>query len=150
MITRRDMKVTLLAILATLGLVAVVAQVPGQHSAVFEWNSLVAKPNDVGAVRTVFRGPTATLEELEMHITTLNAGATSHAPHKHPNEELVIIKEGTVETLSNGEWKRLGPGSIIFNASNEVHALRNVGTTPATYHVINWKTSLTPKVEPQK
>jgi XRE family transcriptional regulator, regulator of sulfur utilization len=43
-----------------------------------------------------------------------------------------------VETLSLGEWKRLGPGSIIFNASNELHGIRNVGTGPATYHVVNW------------
>ena len=66
-------------------------------------------------------------------------------PHTHPNEELVIIKEGTVEVFSGGTWKRLGPGSIVFNASNSPHALRNVGDTPTTYHVINWKTPLTPK-----
>ena len=80
----------------------------------------------------------ATLDELEMHVTTLNPGQTSHAPHKHPNEELVIVREGTVEVLVQGEWKRLGPGSGIFNASNELHGLRNVGTTPTTYHVVNW------------
>ena len=41
--------------------------------------------------------PTATLDELEIHITTLNKGETPHAPHQHPDEELVIVKEGTVE-----------------------------------------------------
>ena len=55
------------------------------------------------------------------------------------NEELIIIREGTVEVLSNGAWKRTGPGSIVFNASNQLHAIRNVGTAPAVYHVINWK-----------
>jgi quercetin dioxygenase-like cupin family protein len=80
-----------------------------------------------------------TLAELEMHVTTLNAGQTSHAPHQHANEELIILKEGTLETLSLGEWKRVGPGSIIFNASNDLHGVRNVGTGSATYHVVNWK-----------
>ena len=56
----------------------------------------------------------------------------------------MIIREGNVETLSGGVWKRLGPGSIIFNASNSLHALRNVGTTPAVYDVINWKSATTP------
>ena len=51
----------------------------------------------------------------------------------------MIVREGTVEGLVNGEWKRLGAGSVIFNASNQLHALRNVGTVPATYHVINWQ-----------
>jgi quercetin dioxygenase-like cupin family protein len=112
--------------------------------AVFDWNALTATKTDVGEVRAVVRQPTATLKELEMHVTTLNPGVASHAPHKHPNEELVIIDEGTVETLSGGVWKRVGPGSIIFNASNSLHALRNVGTTPARYHVVNWTSSTTP------
>jgi quercetin dioxygenase-like cupin family protein len=70
-----------------------------------------------------------------------------HPPHRHPNEELVIIDQGTVEAFNNGAWKRIGPGSIIFNGSNEVHGLRNVGTTPALYHVINIKTAATPPGE---
>ena len=145
MITGRDIRVGFMAIAATLCAVAVADQIRVQHSAVFEWNSLVANPTSVGLVRSILRGPTATLEELEIHVTTLNPGEAPHAPHTHPNEELVIIKEGTVETLSNGKWEKAGPGSIIFNASNELHGLKNVGTTPATYHVINWKTVATPK-----
>ena len=35
------------------------------------------------------------------------------------------MQQGTVETLSNGEWKRVGPGSVIFNSSNQLHGLRN-------------------------
>ena len=63
----------------------------------------------------------------------------THAAHKHPNEELVIVKEGTVEVLVDGQLQRVGPGSVIFNASNQMHSLRNVGSSVATYHVINWK-----------
>lgn len=145
MIKLRDCLVAVLAIAATLCVVAVA----GQHasplnSAVFDWNAMSSSPTNVGSVRSIYRGPTVTLKELEMHITTLNAGETSHAPHKHPNEELVLIKEGTVETLSNGEWKKVGPGSIIFNASNQLHGLRSVGPGPATYFVVNWISSETP------
>ena len=146
-ITRRDVVVALSAVAVTCS-AGILAQTPAKKiigPSVWEWNDLPVTKTDVGAVRSVADGPTATLDELEMHITTLNPGNTSHPPHKHPNEELVIIREGTVETLSNGVWKRLGPGSIILNASNSLHGLRNVGTTPATYHVINWKTPATPK-----
>ena len=114
-------------------------------SKVFDWNSLTDKPNDHGSTRTVCSAPTATLENLEIHISTLNPGKMSHPPHKHPNEELIIIRTGTVETLSNGEWIRVGPGSVIFNGSNQLHGFRNVGTEPAVYHVVNFKTEATPK-----
>jgi hypothetical protein len=34
--------------------------------------------------------------------------------------------------------KRVGPGSVIFQASNQLHGIRNVGQTAAVYHVIKW------------
>jgi quercetin dioxygenase-like cupin family protein len=150
MISRRDIAVAFVAIAATLCVVAIADQkAPIMQSAAFDWNSIPVKQTPVGSTRSFFKAPTATLDELELHVTTLNPGQTSHAPHQHPNEELVIIREGTVEALVQGEWKKLGPGSVIFNASNQLHGLKNVGDTPATYHVINWTSATTPKAKPQ-
>ena len=155
-ITRRELQFALFgAATAATALVCVLALRPTavradtnvMHSTVFDWNTFTVKPTAVGSTRPVVSSPTATLENLEMHITTLNPGQMPHPPHRHPNEELVIIDQGTVEAFNNGAWKRVGPGSIIFNASNEVHGLRNVGTTPAQYHVINVKTAATPPGE---
>jgi quercetin dioxygenase-like cupin family protein len=145
MITRRDMFVALVAMTVTAGAFAIADSKPVLGSTVWDWNSIPEKKTDVGSVRSFVKAPTATLEELEIHVSTLDPGKMSHPPHKHPNEELIIVRQGTVETLSNGVWKRVGPGSVIFNASNQVHAFRNVGTEPAIYHVINWKTAATPK-----
>ena len=144
-ITRRDITVALGALLIG-GTAGAIAQTPSAKlgPAVFDWAEMEPKKTDVGAIRNLVRQPTATLDELEMHVTTLNPGLASHPPHTHSNEELVIVREGTVEALNGGIWKRLGPGSVIFNASNSPHALRNIGDTPATYHVINWKTAATP------
>jgi quercetin dioxygenase-like cupin family protein len=139
MLTRRDILVALMGASLTLAGVHVVhgrAAVMG--STVFDWNSFTAVPNKTGAVRKVVQEPTATLDELEIHITTLNPGETPHPPHQHPDEELLIVKEGTVEALVNGQTKRVGPGSIIFQAANQPHSIRNVGDSPATYHVIKW------------
>jgi quercetin dioxygenase-like cupin family protein len=148
MITRRDVFVAIVAAAVGVGGVLAAQQTerkPILGPTVFDWNQLKDNPTNVGSVRSVVRQPTATLDELEMHITTLKPGIASHEPHRHVNEELIIIREGTVETLSDGVWKRVGPGSIIFNASNSLHALRNVGTTPAVYHVVNWSSPGTPK-----
>jgi quercetin dioxygenase-like cupin family protein len=139
MLTRRDVVVALIgAAMTVTAVTAMDARRAVLGSAIFDWNSFTATPNKTGAVRKVVQQPTATLDELEIHITTLNAGETPHPPHQHPDEELVIIKEGTVESLVNGELKRVGPGSIIFQAANQMHSIRNVGSGPATYHVIKW------------
>lgn len=139
MVSRRDIGVAVCASVVTLAMAAGVhGKAPVMGSRIFDWTTMEAKPNKNGFVRTVVQEPTATLDELEMHITTLNAGASPHAPHQHPDEELIVIKEGQVESLVNGELKRVGPGSVIFQAANQMHSIRNVGEGQAVYHVIKW------------
>src|SRR5574341_586807 len=138
-ITRRDLFVAIIAVGATLGIVPLAqTDKPIMGSSAFDWNSIEVTPTKIGSTRKFFQAPTATLDELECHVTTLNPGETPHAPHKHPDEEVIIIKEGTVESLVNGETRRLGPGSVIFQASNQIHGIRNVGKVPAVYHVFKW------------
>jgi quercetin dioxygenase-like cupin family protein len=139
MLTTRDLIVAVLAATATLSAVAAQQATTVLPSSAFDWNTIAVRDTKVGQSRQVVRSPTATLDELEIHITTLNPGQTSHPPHQHPNEELLIVKEGTVEALVAGEWKKLGVGSVIFQATNQLHAIRNAGAGPATYHVVNWK-----------
>jgi quercetin dioxygenase-like cupin family protein len=146
MITRRDVLVALVgAGISVAGMTVVSSRADVMGSTIFDWQTMKAEPNKTGEVRRVVQRPTATLDELEIHITTLRPGETPHAPHQHPAEELLIIKEGTVESLVNGELRRVGPGSIVFQASNQMHGIRNVGNTPATYHVIQWKSPGTVK-----
>ena len=139
MVSRRDVYVAAVASVITLAAVTgMQARAAVMGSTIFDWTSLTEAPNKTGTVRKVVQAPTATLDELEIHITTLNKGETPHPPHQHPDEELVIIKEGTVESLVNGQLQRVGPGSIIFQAANQLHSIRNVGDGPAVYHVIKW------------
>ncbi|MGH8019819.1 MAG: cupin domain-containing protein [Opitutaceae bacterium] len=82
---------------------------------------------------------------LESHATTLNPGVESHAAHRHPDEEIIIVKEGMVEATINGVAQTAGPGSIFFFASNDLHGLRNAGDTSATYFVVRFITEATPR-----
>lgn len=143
--------VSRLLLLATLA-APLMAQSPAPTSAptraklgsrVFVWDELKVKPNAFGTRRDVVDLPTATFEKFESHITTLNSGQASHPPHKHAREEFIIVKEGTLDVSINGTITRTGPGSLLFYASNDLHNVRNVGTTPATYIVFNFETVAT-------
>lgn len=118
---------------------------PTLRSSVFDWEKLTAKPTKVGEGRAVLNGSTVTLKNLESHITTVNAGEASHAAHRHPDEEVILVREGTIEVTINGQSQKAGPGSVFFFASNDLHGMRNVGTTRASYHVIRMVTAATPK-----
>jgi XRE family transcriptional regulator, regulator of sulfur utilization len=139
MITRRDLVAAITATGITLACVSVAQETSGLlDSTAWKWQDLQARKTDVGELRSVVRQPTRTLDELEMHITTLNPHTASHKPHTHPNEEMVIVKEGTLQAHVNGKEVVVGPGSVLFYASMQPHAVQNIGDTPATYFVINW------------
>lgn len=113
-------------------------------SSVFDWEEMDARPTRTGARRAIFDAPTVTCANLEGHVTTVNPGQASHPGHRHPDEELIVVKEGLVEATINGVAQSAGPGSIFFFASNDEHALRNAGDTPATYYVFRIVTDRTP------
>lgn len=147
MLMRREFTLVLLAASTIAGL-AVQAQsdkTSAMTSTAIEWNSIEVKTNTTGSSRKFFEGPTATLDVLECHASTLNPGATNHMILKRPNDEVIIVKEGTIEAFVNDKWVRVGPGSVIFNAANVPQSMRNVGDGPATYHVIMFRPATAPK-----
>jgi quercetin dioxygenase-like cupin family protein len=144
----RDLLVAAIASTLTLACVSLAQEAkPVLDSTAWKWEDIAARDTDVGQYRHVVRQPTRTLAELEMHITTLKPRTASHAPHTHPNEEMVIVREGTLQAHVNGREIVVGPGSVLFFASLQPHAVQNIGDSPATYHVINWKTAATPGVD---
>ena len=109
---------------------------PTLSSGVFDWVRIPAQPTKAGELRAYFDAATRTLDRLETHVTTLNPGEISHPAHAHADEELIIVKEGTVEATIKGVARQAGPGSVFFFASHDLHGLRNPGKVHACYHVI--------------
>ncbi len=113
-------------------------------STVLDWTRLPVKPTKIGERRELFDAPTATLANLEGHVTTLHPGETPHAAHQHPDEEMILVKTGTLEITINGRTETVGPGSVSFFASRDLHGLRNPGPGDATYFVLRFVTAATP------
>lgn len=138
MITRRDLVVISVTIISGLAVLALAQSAPRlmMHSSVFQWSDLKVVPTKTGERRPVFDASTPLLANLECHITTLNPGQAPHPSHRHPEEELMIVREGSLETIQEGRTNVVTVGGIIFQAANEQHGLRNTGTNCATYYVI--------------
>lgn len=126
--TRRDLT------LLSAGLIAATAkaQKATLPSKIYRFEDLVKKGNS----RAVFDGLTHTGYHIDLHETELAPGMAPHAPHRHAHEEIIMIREGTVEATIEGKSTTVGPGGVIYAGSNDLHGMKNVGTTNAQYFVI--------------
>jgi len=86
--------------------------------------------------RRFFYGPEHSGYNLEMHETVLGPGVETHPPHTHGHQEIIILVEGTVEVSMEGRTDTVEAGSVIFYEPDKPHNLRNTGTVPCRYYVV--------------
>jgi (S)-ureidoglycine aminohydrolase len=104
------------------------------------WENIPFKPNNNGGGRRdFFEQPTPMQKRFEMHVTTLKEGLKSHEPHTHRAEEIVWILEGETEMQLGNEIVKTGVGGFYYLGSNVSHAIKNIGTKPATYFAFQFE-----------
>lgn len=104
-------------------------------SKTYDFERLPVRVNGPNRSRAVFDGTTLAGFPVELHLTELAPGQAPHPPHHHVHEEVLMIREGLLEVTVGGDSTRLGPGSVVYVASNQHHGWQNVGTTQAHYFV---------------
>lgn len=106
-------------------------------SRIFAFDEMTAKTAPNGSVgRSVFNGTLATGESVAVHETTQPAGTTPSPAHRIQHSEVIVVEEGTLEFDHDGKAERAAAGSVVYVAFGTLHAVKNVGTGPARYVVI--------------
>jgi quercetin dioxygenase-like cupin family protein len=131
-VSRRDLH----RLLPALAAATAAAQEKPAPSGTWRFEDLPVRENGQNRSRQVFRGKTRTMSGIEVHQTELAPGLPPHPPHHHVHEEMLLVREGTLEVTIAGKTSRLGPGSVAYVASNEEHGWRNAGATRAHYFVV--------------
>jgi quercetin dioxygenase-like cupin family protein len=132
--SRRDL--SLLPLLALAGANAASAADTVLPSKPYRFEDLPVKVNGKNRSFAVFDGVTHSGFHVDMHMTELGPGEAPHPPHHHVHEEIIMVKEGSLEVTISGKITNVGPGSTTYVASNEEHGWRNVGSTKALYFVL--------------
>src|SRR4051794_32804994 len=62
-----------------------------------------------GDLRIYYEGSTDQLKTMTAGSLRLKPGASPHPPHVHPEEEFMVVTEGTGEISVNGNVTKVGP-----------------------------------------
>lgn len=92
-----------------------------------------------GDLRIYFEGPTDQIKSMTAGSLLLKAGMTPHEPHHHPEEEFMVITEGTGEISIDGKIVKVAPGSMMYCAAGKLHGIVNTGKTPLLFYFYKWK-----------
>jgi len=114
-----------------------VERLPVMRTQQFKYDELPVTTNGQNRQRRMFTAKTHTGFKIESHQSDIAPGEVNHAPHQHLREEMMLIREGLMELTIAGKAYRLGPGDVGVIGSNELHNAKNVGTTRATYFIVN-------------
>ena len=112
-------------------------QGPLLESKIVMADSLQAEGAAPGAKAYVhFNGPTQQLAALASGLVTLEPGAQPHPPHRHPEEEIMVVGEGSGEFFINGVATQVKTGDMLFAESNVLHGVLNTGQTRMTFYFV--------------
>lgn len=85
-----------------------------------------------------YNGPTDQLSGACAGMAILDPGASPHEPHRHPEEEFLIITEGTGVIQCGRKKTKVGPGAMMYAAGETLHGITNTGKTPMTFYWSKW------------
>jgi quercetin dioxygenase-like cupin family protein len=133
-ISRRSLVIALSAAAGSAGLA--VADSPVLSSFAKPFASLTPRTHGGNTYRQILDGMTSSGDHIEVHETTLAAGASPHPPHRHKHEELFLMIKGQLAVTIEGKTTVIGPGAAAFVASNQLHGAHNPGSEAAQYFVV--------------
>jgi mannose-6-phosphate isomerase-like protein (cupin superfamily) len=85
-----------------------------------------------------YNGPTDMLSGMCTGMAVLDPGASPHPPHRHPEEEFLMVASGTGEIECDGKTTQVGPGDIMYSAGDVLHGITNTGPVPMTFYWSKW------------
>src|SRR5450631_3142853 len=89
--------------LAALSAMPAFAGVPKLPNSVMDMSAAKLQKEKFGDLRIYYDGPTDQLKSMTAGSLLLSAGMSPHPPHKHPEEEFMVVTQGSGEISVEGK-----------------------------------------------
>jgi mannose-6-phosphate isomerase-like protein (cupin superfamily) len=101
-------------------------------------NAFADKGDPVGKIGVYISGDTPASSKFVTGRFVLAPGKSPHAPHMHPEEEVMIVESGNGEIFCDGKTTKVGPGSVMYTTPNAAHGITNTGSEPIVFYFVKW------------
>jgi hypothetical protein len=91
-----------------------------------------------GDQRIYFDGPTEQLRALTVGSLALKAGMVPHPPHQHPEEEIILVTEGTGVITVEDKPYPVAAGSMMYCSGQRLHGI-TAGSHGLTFYFYKWR-----------
>ncbi len=82
---------------------------------------------------------------MSCHYSVLAPGVVPHPPHRHAEEEVLIVLDGEAVAITQCgatdtdlERVRLEAGQFMYYPAGHLHTIENDGSTPVLYVMFKW------------
>jgi mannose-6-phosphate isomerase-like protein (cupin superfamily) len=112
-------------------------QIPTQ---IFKQSDFNLTTEDWGKVWIYTSDSTSTYgtENTLTAMAVINPDDEIHPPHRHAEEEFLLVVEGNGTWNLNGELSNAEPGDLLYAKPWELHGIYNSGETPLKFFVVKW------------
>jgi len=93
----------------------------------------------------LFKGATADVRMIGCHASVLDPGRQPHPPHRHEDEEVLIILDGEADLLLQDsadaaeiQRHRVRRGTVAYYPAQFAHTIENASERPVTYLMFKW------------
>jgi endonuclease YncB( thermonuclease family)/quercetin dioxygenase-like cupin family protein len=120
---------------------SVTAQAPAGKSlpsALVRSDDAVPTRGEWGGWLRFVRGDTHGTRDMVVLAVTLKPGQAPHPPHRHAEEEIMILAEGTGTWHLDGKESPPRKGDVVYAAPWSMHGIKNTGDAPLTYYMFKW------------
>ena len=111
---------------------------PTHDSAIIAQDDATRADEDWGALYTYFEGETHSTKDGLAAVAVIKPGQEIHPPHKHAEEEYLMVTAGEGTWHLNGEERPAKAGDMLFAAPWDVHGITNTGSEPLSFVVWKW------------
>ena len=101
--------------------------------------TVVADSGAWGEFHKHYGGTTTATAEVLAGYLDLKPGQEPHPPHTHVDEEFLYLVEGSGSWFVNGKTIPAKAGDVLYTAPNDLHGIKNTGTTPLRFFVAKWR-----------